>query len=105
MEERSRLRRLAELGITGHQPAIAAYVQITQEERIMITQSIMMQKVGSSSKNNKIHHLYLEEQKRCNPESNQDGGEILIKFARIAYGACVRWRRITKEEKEPEEKE
>ena len=98
MEERSRLKRLAELGITGHQPAIAAYVQITQEERQVITQSIMMQKVGSSSKSNKSHHHYLEERKRCKAEGKADDEErILIKLARVANGACVRWKRLIKD--------
>ena len=48
MEKRQYLRRLAGLGIQGHQPAIAGHVKITEEEKEKVIKAIMQQKVGHS---------------------------------------------------------
>ena len=90
MEERPNLRRLAPLGVEGHQPAIAAYVSMTVEERMQVTRNILMQKVGSNPKAMKIYDEHLARQ----------GGsdeQILIKLNRIAGGATVKWKRTTNE--------
>ena len=53
MEARYELRRLAKLGITGHQPAIAAYCKANEEERQDAIEAILKQKVGNNSKEEK----------------------------------------------------
>ena len=50
MEQRYGLRRLAKLGITGNQPAISAFVQMSQQEREDVARSIYMQKIGHNVK-------------------------------------------------------
>ena len=49
-EQRVRLRRLAKLGVAGHQPALATYVQTPDEEKDRIAQSIIAQKAGNHVK-------------------------------------------------------
>ena len=55
MEGRQKLRRLAMIGIKGHQPAIAALCKMSEEEKSRIAQSLMKQQigVGANSKSNK----------------------------------------------------
>ena len=50
MENRSNLRRLNDLGIYGHQPAIKAYCQMSQEEKAKITEHILKQKIANNRK-------------------------------------------------------
>ena len=50
MEGRTKLRRLAKLGITGHQLAIAAFCKVNEEERQEIIEAILKQKVGQNLK-------------------------------------------------------
>ena len=49
-EERVHLRRLAGLGIKGHQPAIAAITRLTKEDEKTIIDSILDQKPGQNQK-------------------------------------------------------
>ena len=49
-ESRVDLRRLAGLGTLAHQPAIDAYCSVTEHERNLIIESLLMQKVGSNPK-------------------------------------------------------
>lgn len=49
-EERVHLRRLADLGILNHQPAVAAFVKTTRQEELEITKAILQQKMGHNSK-------------------------------------------------------
>ena len=60
MEGRQRLRRLAKLGIEGHQPAVAAYVKMSKEENDRIAESIVMQKAGSNAKHIKGYKEFVE---------------------------------------------
>ena len=57
-EGRNRLRRLAKLGIIGHQLAIVAYCKVSKEERDVIIENLLKQKVGSSPKTMKIFDDY-----------------------------------------------
>lgn len=101
MENRSKLRRLAQLGVTGNQPAIAAYCKITEEETHTIEEAIMQQKIGSNGKNLKAY----EEQKartkqrkdECSYDDEDPDNLMLFKRTRIAKGAPVRWSRKTKD--------
>ena len=43
MDNRPNLRRLNDLGVTGHQPAIKAYCQITGQEKEKIVEAILKQ--------------------------------------------------------------
>ena len=58
VDDRSKLRRLAKLGIQGHQPAIKAFCQINEEEKEIIVQSLLQQKVGSNPKSNKAYREF-----------------------------------------------
>jgi len=50
MDNRSNLRRLNDLGVFGHQPAIKAFCQMTKEEKTRITESILKQKIANNRK-------------------------------------------------------
>ena len=104
MEARSKLRRLSKLGIIAHQPGVAAYCKTNEEERQVITESLLIQKVGSNPKSMKLYHELKareSEAKRNQQESQLDQVEsqqlqtpkILVRFAKIAFGATVRWKR------------
>ena len=87
MESKTKLGGLAKLGITGHQPAIAAYCKVDDCEKQEITEAILKQKVGSNSK---AENTYKEFKARGE-------GTMLVKIAKIAQGATVRWKRKKKE--------
>ena len=50
MDDNSKFRRLAKLGIYGHQPGIAAHVRTTMEEDQGIVEGLLAQKVGSNAR-------------------------------------------------------
>ena len=50
MDNRPNLRRLNDLGVTGHQPAIKAYCQITGQEKEKIVEAILKQKMPTIRK-------------------------------------------------------
>jgi len=101
MENRSRLRRLAGLGIYGHQPGIAAHVATEPEEDERVVEAILRQKVGSGSKTIK---QYKEHTAHRNVEAN---AKIRIRIARIATRTIVKWgrRRRSQEEEEGQEEQ
>lgn len=107
--KRKELRRLGKLGVTGNQPAIAAFVAMTTEERKRITRSIMMLKVGNNTKDMKQydeHVARMEDTQRSEERPVQEADwltrteeTILVKINRIAMGTVVRWtRKVTKSE-------
>ena len=109
MEARNKLRRLAKLGITAHQPGVAAYCKTSEEERLKITESLLIQKVGSSPKATKLYYDMKargNEAKRQQQECQEDQDEgrqaqnlnTPVRYAKIAYGATVRWKRRRKQE-------
>ena len=51
MEKRQILRRLAGLGVYGHQPAVNAFVQTDEHTDDTITTAIIQQKVGANTIN------------------------------------------------------
>ena len=119
MEKIKELRRLGKLGITGNQPAIAAHVAMTTEERRRVTRCIMMQKVGNNTKDMKqydehvarINEMQQEEERprtrhEVEPDQNEpktdwltrDEEKIVVKINRIAMGTAVKWPRRTRKE-------
>ena len=58
MEARNKLPRLAKLGITAHQPGVAAYCKRNKEERQIVIESLPIQKVGSNPKAMKLFHEF-----------------------------------------------
>ena len=50
MDDCSRYRRLAKIGIYGHQPGVAAHVKTTQVEDQCMVEGLIAQKVGSRPK-------------------------------------------------------
>ena len=94
MENRSNLRRLNDLGIYGHQPAIKAYCQISQEEKATIVGHILKQKIA----NNRKAEIIFAEHREREMQGENDGLEqrdntILLRKTRIAYGAPVKWKK------------
>ena len=69
MEQRQRLRRLADLGVEGHQPAIAAYVKMSEQEKERVALSIISQKVGANPKQMRSYEEHL---KRSKEETQED---------------------------------
>ena len=91
MEDRSRIRRLAKLGVYGHQPGIAAHTKTVADEDEAVVESILMQKVGSnpkSMKDAKAHAVRRQQE----PDS-----KIRIRVARLMTSTVVRWKKAEKE--------
>ena len=64
MDNRSNLRRLNDLGIFGHQPAMKAYCQMTKGEKAQITESILRQKMANNRKAEAIFAEHREKGKK-----------------------------------------
>jgi len=86
-DNRPSLRRLGNLGINGHQPAIAAYCKMTGNEKEKVADAIMQQKVANNPKAEKQLAEHRERRKQ------DRGSKIIIRIARVAVGASVRWQR------------
>jgi len=99
-DTRSILRRLWKLGIVGHQPAIMAQCHMQKEESNKIVEAILKQKVANSSKAEKAYAEYRE---RKNAEPHPTRETILLRIARVAAGAKVRWKRNFAKESRHEE--
>ena len=101
MENRSRLRRLANLGIYGHQPGIAAHVRTEPDEQERIVEAILKQKVGSCYRAMKQFREYTEHRKI------DTTAKVRIRITRTATRTIIKWirRRRTQEEEEEEEEE
>ena len=102
MDNRANLRRLNDLGVSGHQPAIMAFCQMSKWEKAQITEAILKQKVANDKKTDALYVGYRERQNKSE-ESEQaakafeeQGNRILLRIARIATGIVVRWKRETK---------
>jgi len=90
MESRGRLRRLADLGIYGHQPGIAAHVHVKPEEEEKIVEAILKQKVGSN-------HRTIKQYREFTAYRKEDvNSRIRIRIARIATRTVVKWDRSRK---------
>ena len=96
MEHRSKLRRLAPLGITGHQPAVAALCKTSEAEQQSIAEAILKQKVGANATTAKHFKAFQAERNQL-PEGERAAKKILVKIARVANGAVVRWQRAINE--------
>ena len=86
-DNRPSIRRLGNLGINGHQPAIAAYCKLTGSEKEEVANAIMKQKVANNPKAEK--QLAEHRERRMQDQ----GSKIIIRIARVAVGASVRWQR------------
>ena len=64
MARRQHLRRLAGLAVVGHQPAVAAYIELTKSEKQTIVEAILMQKVGANAKTNATYQELKKDKKR-----------------------------------------
>ena len=102
MDNRSNLRRLNDLGISGHQPALMAFCQMTNsEKKEQITEAILKQRIA----NKKAETLDAEHRERmikaevsepATKTFEEHDETILLRIARIAYGTAVRWKRETR---------
>jgi len=88
MDDNSRYRRLAKVGVYGHQAGIAAHVSTTVEEDQDIVISILGQKTGSNPKNIQAAKDYVR------AKSGGQEGCIRIKIARLATKSTIKWKRI-----------
>ena len=61
-DTRANLRRLNDLGISGHQPAIKAFCQIAKQEKDQIVEAILKQK---NANNKKAETIYKEHQEKA----------------------------------------
>ena len=86
------MRRLGLLGVEGNQPALNVFVQATAVEKEMLTRSIVVQKIGSNAKAIKEYDEWAERQ-RGREQVDDEADTYLIKYARVASGATVRWKR------------
>ena len=91
MDSRANLRRLGNLGVSGHQPALMFFCHMTREEKIKITEAILKQKVAN---NKKADAIYAEHSGKGRDHTPSD--TIILRIARIAYGSTVKWKRETK---------
>ena len=66
-DTRASLRRLNDLGVSGQQPAIMAYCQMTKSEKDQITEAILKQKVAN---NKKAEAMYTEHRERHKTQKN-----------------------------------
>ena len=89
MEKRQILRRLASLGVYGHQPAINAYVSSNKLTQDAIATAIIQQKVGANLKTTKAHNDFRDHR--------SPGEKMKVKIMRIAYSHAVRWKRNHRE--------
>ena len=86
-DNRPSIRRLSNLGISGHQPAIAAYCKMTRDEKGKVTDAIMKQKVANNPKAEKQLAEHRERSKQ------DQESKVIIRITRVATGASVRWQR------------
>ena len=107
MERRAQLRRLAPLGIQGKEAAAKAYCycKVTPQERSTITEAILQQKVGANAKQIKQYAEYREAKEQDQINGNQETMVMLVRKARLAKGATVRWKRTYAEKKKQEGEE
>ena len=120
MEARAKLRRLGPLAIWGNQPAIAAHIDMTKDEIDRITENILKQKIGHNPKvmkrysemiRRRSNHEEQSKPEEASPEATQgretkdNYNKILLKYARVAVGAAVKWKRVksSKHEEDPED--
>ena len=90
-EGRENLRRLANLGVEGHQPGIAAFVKTSEQERAKIHESIVRQKTGANARS--ITEFIAFKNKQNSEVQHEQNQMLKIKIAKIADGHCVRWKR------------
>ena len=81
------LKGLGNLGVNGHQPSVAVYCELTGKEQMEVADAIMKQKVAN---NLKAEKKLAEHQER---QAQIEGNKIVLRLARIAVGASVRWKR------------
>ena len=94
MENRMNFKRLAKLGVEGRQPAVAAFVKMTCQERRQAARSIMLQKVGNNPKAMKAYDEHIVRL------DNEKMSEEVERMRNDEKGCCGRWgprRNRTKE--------
>lgn len=89
-ERRHQITRLAKLGVIGNRAAILGHCKVTEEERNTITEAILKQKRGATAKGFKIIKDAMKSHKE---ESPGEVINIVIKKAKLADRAVVRWQR------------
>ena len=90
MDDGTKFRRLAKVGIYGHQPGIAAHVKTSEEEEQRIVEGLLAQKVGSNPKNQRAYKDFVRAKK------DDSLLTLRVKIARLTTKSIVRWKRIRK---------
>ena len=74
IDARANLRRLNDLGVSGHQPAIKVYCQMTKQEKAQVVEAILKQKTANNKKAEAIYIEHRERQKQA--ETSEDAMKI-----------------------------
>ena len=90
-EKRCQHRRVADLGVKGHQPAIFGYCRYTPSEHTSIVEGMIKQKIGSTNKYVQEFHDY--EKKKCEMNQIEDSHKIKMKKVKLAIGTSIKWHR------------
>ena len=98
MDDRKKLRRLARLGITGHQPSIAAHCKMSESEREVVIASLLQQKVGSNPKVMKQYSEYRKKEQEAKASSSHLQPDhvkpaFFLRYAKVSVAAAVKWAR------------
>lgn len=96
VDRRDELRRLADLGVLAHQPAIGAFCDTTDDERDTITRCIVQQRVGATPKALKTVEEQITDLRNTRgllPPTGLQANTILIKKAKVALNHTVKWKR------------
>ena len=72
-ESRLHLRRITGLGTFAHQPAVVAYCKVTDDERKIIIENFLRQKVGSSPNSIKLYKEMREANEEKKKAAQRDG--------------------------------
>ena len=94
MDDNSKFRRLAKLGIYGHQLGIAAHVRTTNEEEQGIVEGLLAQKVGSNPKSLQACKDYIR------AKAEEDCPPMKVKIARLSTKSIVKWKRDRRDDGE-----
>ena len=84
-EGKQQFRRLRNLGVLGHQPAIVSNCAVDPITVEGVEEAIFQQKVGSTHKQIKTYREY-------KGKGGEDGILLLVKKAKVDARSCPRWR-------------
>ena len=94
---------MAPLGVEANEPAVKAYCKISSQEKATMIEAILQQKVGANAKNFKQFAEFQRAKEQDQRDGIQEVRNMLVRKARVAKGATVRWKRTFAGNKKQEE--